>query len=117
MLWTAAYCLFALIHCPHLLRSYFVLLPVSEVMNVVQGLVNGVSMSGVALVRSVTPVAGGAMWDWSVTMHFSLHSFVPFVIMACVSLGLGLLSTLPRELETPYPDLDGPADSTVAAAH
>ena len=83
----------------------------------VQGLVNGVSMSGVALVRSVTPVAGGAMWDWSVTMDFSLHTFVPFVIMACVSIGLGLLSTLPEELETPYPDLDGPVDSDVIAAH
>ena len=84
---------------------------------VVQGLVNGVSMSGVALVRSVTPVAGGAMWDWSVTMSFSLHSFVPFVIMACVSIGLGLSSTLPKELETPYPDLDGPAENAVSAAH
>ncbi len=82
-----------------------------------QGLVNGISMSGVALVRSVTPVAGGAMWDWSVTMDFPLHSFVPFVIMACVSIGLGLLSTLPKELETPYPDVDGPSDASVAAAH
>ena len=82
-----------------------------------QGLVNGASMSGVALVRSVTPIAGGAMWDWSVTMDFSLHTFVPFVIMACVSVGLGLLSTLPKELETPYPDVDGPVDNAVAAAH
>ena len=78
---------------------------------------NGISMSGVALVRSVTPVAGGAMWDWSVTMNFSLHSFVPFVIMAFVSIGLGLLSTLPKQLETPYPDADGPSDAAVAAAH
>lgn len=78
---------------------------------------NGASMSGVALVRSVTPIAGGAMWDWSVTMDFSLHTFVPFVIMACVSVQLGLLSTLPKELETPYPDEDGPVDSAVAAAH
>lgn len=83
----------------------------------VQGLVNGVSMSGVALVRSVTPVAGGAMWDWSVTMDFSLHTFVPFAIMAGASVGLGLLSTLPKELETPYPDVDGPVDSTTSAAH
>ena len=78
---------------------------------------NGVSMSGVALVRSVTPVAGGAMWDWSVTMAFSLHSFVPFVIMACVSIGLGLISTLPKELEATYPDVDGPADNAIVAAH
>lgn len=82
-----------------------------------QGLVNGVSMSGVALVRSVTPIAGGAMWDWSVTMAFSLHSFVFFVIMAFVSIGLGLLSTLPRELESTYPDIDGPTDNAVGAAH
>ena len=78
---------------------------------------NGVSMSGVALVRSVTPVAGGAMWDWSVTMDFSLHTFVPFVIMAFVSIGLGLLSTLPKELETPYPDSDGHSEASVTAAH
>lgn len=83
----------------------------------VQGLVNGVSMSGVALVRSMTPVAGGAMWDWSVTMSFSLHSFVPFIIIACVSIGLGLLSTLPKELETPYPDLEGATDNAIVAAH
>lgn len=88
-----------------------------KLVDVVQGLVNGVSMSGVALVRSVTPVAGGAMWDWSVTMGFSLHTFVPFAIMAGVSVGLGLLSTLPKELETPYPDVDDPVDSPTSAAH
>lgn len=81
-----------------------------------QGLVNGLSMSGVALVRAVTPVAGGLMWDWSVSMDFALHSFVPFVIMACISVGLGLISTMPRELATPYPDLDSSSDNQVAAA-
>lgn len=72
-------------------------------------------MSGVALVRAVTPIAGGLMWDWSVSMTFALHSFVPFVIMACVSVGLGLVSTMPQELAAPYPDLDG-TGSTAAVA-
>lgn len=83
-----------------------------------QGLVNGVSMSGVALVRAVTPVAGGLMWDWSVSLDFGLHSFVPFVIMAGISVGLGLISTMPRELATPYPDVEGTNDNhSVAAGH
>lgn len=83
-----------------------------------QGLVNGVSMSGVALVRAVTPVAGGLMWDWSVSMTFALHSFVPFVIMACISVGLGLISTMPRELASPYPDAEGDSNNhAVGAGH
>ena len=39
----------------------------------VQSFLDGASTSDVALVWSVAPIAGGAMWDWSVTMAFSLH--------------------------------------------
>lgn len=56
------------------------------------GATNGIGQSGASLMRTVGPVAVGAMWTVSTRWTFNLHQFTVFVIMAVVSLITFLLS-------------------------
>jgi len=66
------------------------------------GKLNGISQSGVALVRSIGPIIGGSIFSWSLTTAIPFKMYIIFILMIIVYLVLlGIVLPLPNSLDSP----------------
>jgi len=67
-----------------------------------RGSVNGVAQSVASFVRALGPLLGGLVWTWSVSISFSLHNHIPYVIVTLICIANCVIAwQLPLSLNKP----------------